>query len=194
MTPGAVPERHRELVPHAGLTGNARFATGAQCRSRGPCHRAMARWRTADRGQCVSARGRNSNVGSAESASFAAWIRRERLAGPRGSQRGAITLGRVLKAPVVEPPETTSPLGADDARGASPPPRFEREGRGWPMVKPWTAPLSTNHRRQKRHGEASPFEGLAFSCAMHAGRQLDRAEAMPVSCRNGALASAKTAV
>ncbi len=80
-TPGAVPERHRELVPHAGLTGNARSATGAQCRSRGPCYRAMARQRTADRGQCVSARGRNSNVGSAESASFAAWIRRERWAG-----------------------------------------------------------------------------------------------------------------
>ncbi|HUW36133.1 MAG TPA: hypothetical protein VMV91_02280 [Rhodocyclaceae bacterium] len=32
----------------AGLTGNARSATGAQCRSRGPWRRAEARQRTAD--------------------------------------------------------------------------------------------------------------------------------------------------
>ena len=57
MTSGAVPERHRELIPIAGLTGNARSATGAQGRSRGPCRRAKARQRTADRGQCVSAWG-----------------------------------------------------------------------------------------------------------------------------------------
>lgn len=33
MTSGAMPERHRELIPIAGLTGSARSATGAQRRS-----------------------------------------------------------------------------------------------------------------------------------------------------------------
>ena len=39
--------------------------------------------------------------------------------------------GKVLKAPVVGPPDMASPLGADDAQGASPLPCVEREGRGW---------------------------------------------------------------
>ena len=39
--------------------------------------------------------------------------------------------GKVLKAPVVEPPDMASPLGADDAQGASLLPCVEREGRGW---------------------------------------------------------------
>ena len=39
--------------------------------------------------------------------------------------------GKVLRAPVVEPPDITSPLGADDAQGALPLPCVEREGRGW---------------------------------------------------------------
>jgi hypothetical protein len=40
-TPGAVPERHRGLVPHAGPTGSARSATDAQAVHAGP---AAARW------------------------------------------------------------------------------------------------------------------------------------------------------
>lgn len=40
-----------------------------------------------------------------------------------------LTLGRVLKAPVVWPPEATSPLGAADVQGDSSGPRVEREGR-----------------------------------------------------------------
>jgi hypothetical protein len=36
----------------------------------------------------------------------------------RGRAKG-VTLSRVLKAAVVEPPETTSPLGAVDVQGAS---------------------------------------------------------------------------
>ena len=39
--------------------------------------------------------------------------------------------GKVLKAPVVEPPDMASPLGVDDAQGASLLPCVEREGRGW---------------------------------------------------------------
>ena len=111
--------------------------------------------------------------------------------------------GKVLKAPVVEPPDMASPLGADDAQGASPlQASSAKEGAGT-MVKPWAAPLSTNsqgtqnvrnHRRHNRQGEASPLEGLAFSCAMHAGRQLDLAEAASVCCRSEALARPKIAV
>ena len=111
--------------------------------------------------------------------------------------------GKVLKAPVVEPPDMASPLGADDAQGASPlHASSAKEGAGT-MVKPWAAPLSKNskrtqnvrnHRRHQRNGEASPLEGLAFSCAMHAGRRLDLAEAASVCCRSEALARPKTAV
>ena len=146
---GAVPVRHRELVPFAGLTGNARSATGAQYRSRGPRRSAEARQCTADRSQCVSARGRNSNAGSAESTSFA----------------------------------------AGDAQGASRLPCVEREARGWHHGQAMGRAASDNsqgtqnvrnHRRRKCHGEGSPLEGLAFSCAMHAGRQLDLAEAASV--------------
>jgi hypothetical protein len=36
----------------------------------------------------------------------------------RGRAKG-VTLGKVLKAPVVEPPETTPPLGAVDVQGVS---------------------------------------------------------------------------
>ena len=94
--------------------------------------------------------------------------------------------GKVLKAPEVEPPDMASPLGADDAQGASPLPCVEREGRGRHHgqamgcaaidISQGTQNVR-NHRRHQRHGEGSPLEGLAFSCAMHAGRQLDLAEA-----------------
>ena len=198
-----MPERHRELAPFAGLTGNARSATGAQYRARGPCRRAEARKCTADRGQCVSAWGRNSNAGSAELASFAAWTRRERWGWPTRSPQSANGLARCSRHRWSSHrtwhrrsgrtmPRAHHPFHASSAK----------EGAGT-MVKPWAAPLPTNsqgtqnvrnHRRHQRHGEASLLEGLAFSCAMHAGRQLDLAEAASVCCRSEALARPKTAV
>ena len=85
VSPVRCPSGTANSSPFAGLTGNARSATGAEYRSRGPCRRAEAPHCTADRGQCVSARGRNSNAGSAELASFAAWTRRERWEWPTRS-------------------------------------------------------------------------------------------------------------
>jgi len=39
--------------------------------------------------------------------------------------------GKVLRAPLVGPPDMASPLEANDAQGASPLLCVEREGRGW---------------------------------------------------------------
>ena len=175
--------------PTAGLTGNARSATDAQCRSRGPCRRAKARQRTADRGQCVSAWGRNSNAGSAETASFAAWNRRERWAVPRRSQRSAVAVGELLKAPVVGPPYRASPLGADGAEGASPQACVGREGRGW-LHGQAMGRAATRQKHQgriasgttgarwcaERHGEDHHSKGLRFGARCTRGRQLDRAK------------------
>lgn len=123
MTPGAMPERHREFTPFAGLTGNVRSATGAQGRSRKPCRRAEARHCTADQSQRVSAKGgelerRFRRVGV---------VRCLDQAREEGRTKG-FTLSKVLEAPVVEPPETTSPLGAVDVQGMSSQVRVEREG------------------------------------------------------------------
>ena len=46
--PVRCPSGTANSFPIAGLTGNARSETGAQCRSRGPWRRAKARQRTAD--------------------------------------------------------------------------------------------------------------------------------------------------
>ena len=146
MTSGTVPERHRELIPFAGLTGNARSETGAQCRSRGPCDCAMAQQCTADCRQRVSARGRNSNVVSAASASFAPERVREagkhqrvRTKCERWHQGAQGTGGRAT--------------GSWHRRSRRTVPRTHhlnpasstKEGIG-SMVKPWAASLGTKHQ------------------------------------------------
>lgn len=165
--------------PIAGLTGDARSATGAQCRSRGPWRRTEVRLPTADQGQCVSARGRNSNAGPAGLASFAAWNRRAREEGPRRSQRSASAGSKVLKPPVVRPPFMASPLGADDAQGASSLSRLGCEGRNWPhgqamgraaidnknLGRQASGTLGARSATVKNHHS----QGLRLSCAMHAG-------------------------
>jgi hypothetical protein len=109
----------------------------------------------------VSARGRNSNAGPAGLASFAAWNRRERGKWPRRSQRSAIAGRKVLKASVVGPPSMASPLGADDAQGAS---SFlasgAKEGTG-AMVKPWAAPLSTTKHQGRQASGTTGAQGAA---------------------------------
>jgi hypothetical protein len=131
--------------PTAGLTGNARSATGAQCRSRGPCRRAKARQRTADRGQCVSAWGgtrtpapqrrRRSRPGTGARDGQRQCGHREArsplacCSGHRwsGHQTGHRRSGRTV-------PKAHHPRLASGAR----------EGAG-SMVRPWAALLLTEH-------------------------------------------------
>ena len=69
---------------------------------------------------------------------------------PSRSQQSASAGSEVLKAPVVGPPSMASPLGADDAQGASSLPCIGcEEGTGL-MVKPLAAPLSINYMDAKR--------------------------------------------
>lgn len=88
MTSGAVPERHRELVPHRRPDWQRPFRDG---RAK-PFHDGHAATQggtdKADRCQCVGARGKNSTANSAEQASFAA----ENGARDRGERQ--ITRGR----------------------------------------------------------------------------------------------------
>jgi len=158
----------------AGLTGNTRSATGAQCRSRGPCRRAVARQRTADRGQCVSAWGgtrtpapqrrRRSRPGTGardrqrqgdrhEARSPLACCSRQRWSGHRTGHRRS---GRQM-------PKAHHPRPASGTR----------EGAG-SMVRPWAALLSTEHSGRiasgttgarwcaGRHGEDHHSKGLRF--------------------------------
>lgn len=110
------------------------------------------------------------NADSAESASVAAWNRRERGEGPRRSQRSASAGSQVLKAPVVGPPHGIA------ARGERCPRRFiaslhrvRRKGLApWSSHGPRRFRSTTgtqsvrNSKRLKRHGEESPLTGLAF--------------------------------
>lgn len=204
MTSGTVPERHRELVPVAGLTGNARSATDAQCRSRGPWRRTKMRKRTADRGQCVSARGRNSNAGPAGLASFAAWNRRERW----GMATAVAAKCERRQARCSRRRWSGHRLWHRRSGRTMPKahPRFlasrAKEGTG-AMVKPWAAPLSTTKHQGRQASGTTGAQGATVkittprACVCRArctpGRQLDRADAIPVWRRKRALAIPKIA-
>ena len=172
MTSGTVPERHRELTPIAGLTGNARSETGAQCRSRGQCGCAIAQQCTADCRQCVSAKGRNSNAVSAASASFAP--ERVREAGKhqrvrtkcerwhQGAQRHRWSGHRTWHRRSRRTVPRTHHLN---------PASSTKEGIG-SMVKPWATSLGTKHQGREasaKHMRRSATmkittPGLAFPC------------------------------
>ena len=103
MTSGAVPERHRELVPHRRPDWQRPFRDG---RAK-PFHDGHAATQggtgRADRCQCVGARGKNSNADPAGQASFAA----ENGARDRGGTTDHPRVIRlsVLKAWAVGPPQ-----------------------------------------------------------------------------------------
>jgi hypothetical protein len=146
--------------PIAGLTGNARSATGAQCRSRGPWRRTKVRQRTADRCQCVSARGRNSNAGPrragvirdleqaremgicqggrSEARTPTARCSRHRWSGHRPWHRRS---GRAM-------PKAHHRFLASGAK----------EGTG-PMVKPWAVPLSTTKHQGRQASGTTGAQG-----------------------------------
>lgn len=183
--------------PVAGLTGNTRSATGAQGRSRRPCRRTEVRPCTAGRSPCVSAMDGSSTPPSGKAASVAA--ARARELGQRVPRAGPLT--PCSGAPGVEATgEGKARSGRAMARVAAGRRRVERERRCQPVVRPRGAPSSgkgppcPGRWRSRAPGVTpSPLEGLACWCAMHAVRQLNRAEASPVSARSGPLASAKSA-
>ncbi len=86
-SPGAVPERHRELVPHAGPTGSVRSATDAQAVHAGP---AAARWQA---------------PGGEAGLAYKQWPVRERV--------GEELERRLRRAGVIRSPERVRELGMD---------------------------------------------------------------------------------
>jgi hypothetical protein len=90
-SPGAVPERHRELVPHAGPTGSVRSATDAQAVHAGP---AAARWQA---------------PGGEAGLAYKQWPVRERV--------GEELERRLRRAGVIRSPERVRELGMDHCSG-----------------------------------------------------------------------------
>jgi hypothetical protein len=147
-TPGAVPERHRGLVPHAGPTGSARSATDAQAVHAGP---AAARWQAPGgwAGLACKQRPVRERVGEELE-------RRLRRAGVIRSPERVRELGAVTAAAsgagqpsVVRPPVGAGPLGAAAAGCASP-----RTGVGHGLedgatVRPWRGAMASMTTRRR---------------------------------------------